>query len=49
MKPNFESCYIFGKGEVYDQLGSLKLISAQQNPFPIILTTAKASLGHDLT
>jgi hypothetical protein len=34
---------------VFAQLGCLELIQVQQAPCPIILTTAEASLGHDIT
>jgi hypothetical protein len=49
MKQHFEFCFVFGVGRVPAQLGCLELIQAQRNPYPIILTTAEASLGHDIT
>ena len=49
MEQHFEHCFVFGVGRVPAQLGILsqvwKLTAA---PHPIILTTAKASLGHDI-
>ena len=47
MKEYFQNCFIFGVGKVFDQLGVLQLI--QQTICPVVLTTATASLGHDLT
>jgi hypothetical protein len=49
MKQHFEHCFVFGVGRVPDQMGCLELIQAQLAPWPIILTTAEASLGHDIT
>jgi len=49
MEQHFQYCFIFGVGRVPAQLGCLQLIQAQQTPWPIILTTAEASLGHDIT
>jgi hypothetical protein len=49
MEKHFENCYVFGIGRVPDQMGCLELIQAQLALWPIILTTAEASLGHDIT
>ena len=50
MKHLFEHCYIFGVGRMAEQLSCLTQLSKLTNaPWPIILTTAEASLGQDLT
>jgi late competence protein required for DNA uptake (superfamily II DNA/RNA helicase) len=48
LESNFENCFIFGKGRVAEQISCLNYISKlTAAPWPIILTTAAASLGHD--
>jgi hypothetical protein len=49
LERNFENCFVFGKGRVVDQVGTLALIKVQQNNLhPIVLTTSEASLGQDI-
>jgi hypothetical protein len=49
MEQYFQRCFVFGKGDVVEQVGCLKhLQSLSQAPWPIILTTSEASLGNDL-
>lgn len=46
----FEHCYIFGVGRPFEQISCLNQLNKLNNaPYPVILTTAEASLGHDLT
>ena len=50
MEQHFEHCYIFGVGEVFEQLSCLKQLNKfTTTPWPVVLTTAEDSLGHDLT
>ena len=45
-----QHCFVFGVGEIYEQLDLLKRIKAMNGtPFPVILTISPASLGQDLT
>jgi hypothetical protein len=49
MKQHFQHCIIFGKGRVFEQMHCLEELSKVLNvPWPVILTTAEASLGQDL-
>jgi hypothetical protein len=49
MKQHFQHCTIFGKGRVFEQMNCLEELSKISNaPWPVILTTPEASLGHDL-
>lgn len=46
----FENCFVFGRGRVFAQISCLKDIqSIVKEPWPVILTTSEASLGHDFT
>lgn len=50
MKQHFDHCCIFGIGRVFEQLDCLKELNAIAiAPWPVILITADASLGHDIT
>lgn len=50
LKSHFQHCFIFGIGRVAEQLSCLNQLNKLTNaPWPVILTTAEASLGHDLT
>jgi hypothetical protein len=49
LENSFENCFVFGRGRVPEQLGCLETIGAAAKPYPIILTTSEASLGHDIT
>jgi len=48
LENSFENCFVFGRGRVPEQLGCLETIGTAK-PYPIILTTSEASLGHDIT
>jgi hypothetical protein len=49
MEHYFEHCFVFGRGRVPEQLSCLNQLSKLANSsWPVILTTAEASLGHDL-
>ena len=49
LKQHFEHCYIFGVGRVAEKLSCLNQLSKfVGSPWPVILKTAEASLGHDL-